>query len=449
MRARSTRPVASVRERAILANAQHWSGSIESVMTRRAATSLPPAMPARCLPYLAYIAYDPTTYRQFGIFVLELCSALGAVLRFVKGQAAPETGFAFARARELWEQLSFPAGYLHIPYGQSRYHGYRGEFDLATRLDEDLLRQSRQRNDSGGLVLAHQACGSDQMLVGRFVSSRKHYEEALALYVPISHGSLAYQTGSHPQVVARAYLGFVLFCLGLPDQAVARTSAAIAEAQTLAHPASLASSLMVGAMLHSLAGENGALGERADNLVAVAIEQGVPWWRTVGTIYRGWVEANNGDVAKGISLLRSGSAAYRATGAEMWMPYYTALLARAYEIAGQLEEALILLEDAAQIVGRTGERWFAAELYRHKGELLRQGDPETAEELYYKALSIAGEQEAKLWELRAEVSLARLRRDQGRRAEARDLLAPVYGWFSEGFDTPDLKDAKALLDELG
>ena len=131
------------------------------------------------------------------------------------------------------------------------------------------------------------------------------------------------------------------------------------------------------------------------------------------------------------------------------MPHYIALLAGACEIAGQIEEAVTLLDDALQIVERTGERWFAAELYRHKGQLLlRQGHSEAAEELYRKALSIAEEQEAKLWELRAAVSLARLRRDQGRHAEARDLLAPIYGWFTEGFDTPDLKEAKALLDEL-
>ncbi len=131
------------------------------------------------------------------------------------------------------------------------------------------------------------------------------------------------------------------------------------------------------------------------------------------------------------------------------MPYHTALLAGACEIAGQVEEALTLLDDALQIVERTGERWFSAELNRHKGQLLlRQGHAEAAEELYRKALSIAAEQEAKLWELRAAASLARLRRDQGRHAEARDILAPVYGWFTEGFGTQDLKDAKALLDTL-
>jgi predicted ATPase len=170
----------------------------------------------------------------------------------------------------------------------------------------------------------------------------------------------------------------------------------------------------------------------------------------MATISRGWVKVKNGDVVEGIFLLRAGSAAYRATGAEVWVPYYVALLAGACEIAGQIEESLTLLDEAFRIVERTGERWFEAELHRHKGQLLlQQGDAEAAEAPYRKALSIAAEQGAKLWELRAAVSLGRLRRDRGRRAEARDLLAPVYYWFTEGFDTPDLKEAKALLDELG
>jgi predicted ATPase len=142
-------------------------------------------------------------------------------------------------------------------------------------------------------------------------------------------------------------------------------------------------------------------------------------------------------------------ATYRTTAAVLRMPHYLALLARACEIAGQIDEALTLSDEALQIVERTGERWFAAELNRHKGRpLLRQGHAEAVEKRYRKALSIAEGQDAKLWELRAAMSLARLRRDQGRPAEARDLLAPIYGWFTEGFDTPDLKEAKALLDEL-
>jgi predicted ATPase len=244
-------------------------------------------------------------------------------------------------------------------------------------------------------------------------------------------------------------LAIVLFCLGFPDQALAQSSAAIVEARRLGHPASLTLSLSLGTLPLSLVGDDVALDERADQLVGVATEQGFPVWRAMGTIHRGWVMVKNDNVTRGISLLRSGWAAYRATGTDMWTPYNTALLAKACEIAGQIEEALTLLDDALQIVESTGQRWFAAELNRHKGRLLlEQGRAEAAERLYRKALSIAQEQEAKLWELRAATSLARLRRYQGRRPEARDLLAPVYGWFTEGFGTPDLKKAKALLDEL-
>jgi len=182
----------------------------------------------------------------------------------------------------------------------------------------------------------------------------------------------------------------------------------------------------------------------------VATEQGFPHYRAEGAIYRGWGKVKSGSIAEGLLLLRSGASAYRATGAVLWVPYYIALLAGACEIAGQIEEAATLLDEALQIVERTGERWFAAELNRHKGQLqLRQGNTKAAEELYRKALNIAREQEAKLWELRASVALARLWQDQGRRAEARDLLAPIYGWFTEGFGTADLREAKALLDELG
>jgi predicted ATPase len=198
-----------------------------------------------------------------------------------------------------------------------------------------------------------------------------------------------------------------------------------------------------------LLGENAALGERVGRLIAMSTEQGFAYWRALGIVYSGWVRVRDGDVAEGLCLIRSGSTAYRATGAAAWVPFHLGILARACEIAGQVGEAVALLDDALQTVERTGERLFAAELYRHKGQLLlQQGHSKAAEELYRKALGIAREQEAKLWELRAAVSLARLRRGQGRRAEARDLLAPVYGWFTEGFDTSDLKEAKALLGEL-
>jgi predicted ATPase len=271
----------------------------------------------------------------------------------------------------------------------------------------------------------------------------------LAVYDPIFHRSLIHQAGDDPRANSQAVLGIVLFCLGYPEQALAQSDAAIAEARRLAHPPSLASSLAFGTTVLSLLRDNAALDERAGQLVAIATELGFPLWGVAGTSHRGLVMVQNGDVAEGISLLRSSSTAYRAGGAEAWLPYLLALLARACEIAGQIEEVLALLDDALRIVERTGVRWFAAELNRQKGQaLLEQGLSQAAEELYRKALSIAQEQGAKLWELRAASSLARLWRDRGRPAEARDLLAPVYGWFTEGFHTPDLKEAKALVDEL-
>ena len=395
------------------------------------------------LDQLARLPEAPEHQRQ----ELEFWSALGAALRFAKGQATPEMGRAFARARSLWEQLGSPSEFLHIPYGQSLHHTFLGEIGLAQRLDEDLLRLSRERHDSAGIVLGHDCSGRDLLIAGSFASSRSHFEEVIALYDPISHGSLVHQTGSYPQVISQGYLAIALFCLGFPEQALARSNTAIAEA--LAHPPTLTVSLAQSARLLSLTGDNAALDERATQLIAVATEQGFPLYRTLGTIYRGWVKVNSGDLAEGMSMLRTGSSAYSATGAQTRISYHTALLAKACEIAGQVDEALGHLDNALQLAEAVGERWFMAELYRHKGELMvQQGDSEAAEEFYRNALGIAEKQEAKLWELRAAVSVARLYCDQGHRSEAHDILAPVYAWFTEAFDTPDLRGAKALLNKL-
>ena len=397
------------------------------------------------LDQLALLPENPERLRQ----QLEFCSALGAALRAVKGLAAPETGQAYAQALELWEQLGSPTEFVEIPFGLSRYHAYRGEFDLALRLDEDLLRLSRQRNDSIGLVLGHLSSGRTLMYAGRLDSSRSHLEALLAIYDPLSHRGVVNQVGFYPQGNSQACLAVVLLCLGYPEQALAQSNAAVAAARSLAHLHSLVSILSLAAVPLALVGDPTLLGQWADQLVAITTEQGFPYWCAIGTTYRGWVKVKNGDIAEGMSLLRDGTAAFRVTGAELFAPFLLILLASACEIAGQVEESLALLAEALQIVERTGERWLAAELNRQKGELLlRQGNSAGAEELYRKALTIATEQGAKFWELRAAASLARLRREQGRHAEARDILAPIYGWFTEGFNTAGLNEAKALLDEL-
>jgi predicted ATPase len=312
------------------------------------------------LDQLALLPDCPERLRQ----ELELRSGLGAALMIAKGFAAPETGRAHARARELWEQLSSPSEFLHIPLGQSTYHATRGELDLALRLDEDLLRLSHQRNDTGGIVRGHASTGRNLMFAGRFAPSRSHLEAALPLYDPISQRSLVHQAAIHAQVVSQATLGFVLFCLGYSDQALAQSNAAIAEARRLAHLPSLALTLGWGMNMLSLVGDNAVLGEWIDQLVAIATEQGFPFWRAYGAIYRGWLKVKNGDVAEGMTLLRSGLAAYRATGAEMFIPHRIALLAEACEIVGRVEEGLTLLDDALQIVEKTGMRWLEAELNR-------------------------------------------------------------------------------------
>ena len=399
----------------------------------------------KVLDQLALLPDDRARQRQ----ELEVYAALGAVLQAVKGFGAPETGHAYARARELWERLGSPSEFLHIPRGQSIYCAIRGQFDLAQRMDEDLLRLSQEQNDPARLVLAHYSCGRTLMFTGRLSDSRSHLEETLALYDKLSHRSLLDQAGVDPYVSAQAILGSVLFYLGFPDQSLERSNAAIVEAGRLGHHPSLAITLAFGARLVLLLGDNTALDELASRLIAVSTEQSFAYWRALGTIYGGWAKVNKGDVEEGLVLLRSGSTDYCATGAAAWTPFHLGLLAKACEMAEQVEEAATLLGEALQTVERTGERWFEAELNRHKGRLLhRQERYAEAEALYRKAMSIAEQQGARLWELRAAVSQARLWGEQGRRIEARDLLKPIYGWFTEGVDTPDLQKAKRLLDEL-
>jgi predicted ATPase len=245
------------------------------------------------------------------------------------------------------------------------------------------------------------------------------------------------------------YLGIVLYCRGFPQQALIRATSAITEARKLAHLPSLAATLAPGVLVASQVEDDSALGEWADQLVTITTDQGFPLWRALGTTFRACALVRNGGVGEGMPLLRRALKEFNATSAEGLITCVFGAVARACEIAGQPEEALTALDHGLQIGERTGAHWFAAELTQLKAQLqLRNGNTDAAEKLYCQALSVAREQEAKLWELRAAANLARLWRDQGRCAAARDLLAPVYSWFTEGFATRDLKEAKVLLDEL-
>jgi predicted ATPase len=275
-------------------------------------------------------------------------------------------------------------------------------------------------------------------------------EQGIGLYNPTQHRSHAFLYGQDPGVACRSYAAYALWLLGYPDQALQRSQEALILAQELAHPFSLAYALNWAAWLHQLRREGQAVQERAEAAIALSHSQEFALWLAGGTILQGWALAEQGQGGEGIAQMRQGVAAWRATGAEFMRPYFGALLAEAYKKAGQAEAGLTLLAKALVVVERTGERFYEAELHRLKGELLlaRSAEHDTgAETCFHQALNVARLQQAKSLELRSAMSLSRLWQLQGKRTEARELLTPVYGWFTEGFDTADLQEAKALLDE--
>jgi predicted ATPase len=234
------------------------------------------------------------------------------------------------------------------------------------------------------------------------------------------------------------------------EEALVEAEQALAEARELGQPHSLAFALHVNCLFHQVRGDWATVQERSSALVALAAERGYPHVHATGTFFHGWARAASGKRDEGIAEMHRGLAAKQAGGGEIKVPYYLGVLGAAYARARRPVEALPLLTDAFDRVEETGEHWFEAELHRRRGEAvlcLSEADRAEAERCFHKAMAVAQAQGAKLWELRATTSLARLWRDQERRA-AHDLLAPVYGWFTGGFDTPDLKDAKELLEEL-
>src|SRR5712691_5686884 len=239
--------------------------------------------------------------------------------------------------------------------------------------------------------------------------------------------------------------------LSYPEQGLTWSHEGVTLAQQIAHPFSLSFALGCAAAYHTFYREWQRAQDRAEATIHLATEQGFPFWIAVGAIVRGWALAQQGQARDGIAQIHQGLIAYRTTGAEVLRPYWLALLAEAYGTLGEPETSLAVLTEALTLTDTTGERWYAPELYRLKGALLLQQSLDhqaDAETCFVQAMTIAQNQSAKSWELRAATSRARRWQQQGKRQEAHDLLAPVYNWFTEGFDTADLKEAKALLEEL-
>ena len=383
-------------------------------------------------------------------YELDVHLALGTALVLTRGHAAPEVEATYARACELCRQLGDTPQVFSALLGLMRFSFHRGELATAHDLGEQLLHLAERLDDAGLLVRAHHMLAENLVWVGDFVGARVHAEQGMARYTPQQHRALMVRYGTDSGVGCRTNASTALWVLGYPDQARQWSDEALALAQALAHPFSLGLALYSAAYLHQLRREGALTHTHAEAVTALATEQGFPIWMALGPRLRGWALAEQGAVGAGLAQMRQGLAAWQATGARV-RPSSLTLLAGVYGQAGQPEEGLHMLAEAQAVAQATGERFWEAELVRRKGELLlmlatdHQAEAETC---FHQAIEIARRQEAQSWELRAAMSLSRLWQHQGKRAAAYDLLAPVYGWFTEGFDTADLQDAKALLDAL-
>jgi TOMM system kinase/cyclase fusion protein len=382
---------------------------------------------------------------------LHLQTTLGSVLMATKGQGAPEVGQAYARARELCRQVGETPQLFSVLFGLWRFYQVRAEHQTARELAEQCFSVAERVQDATLLLEAHFALGVSLLWLGEIVPARTHLEQSIALYDPQEHRALAFRAGIDLKVWSLSHAAQVLWMLGYPDQALRYSQEALTLAQSLSHPPSLAAVLFYVAFIHCLRREAHATQERAEAAIALASEQGFPQWLTTGRLLRGWAIAMQGQGEEGMAQICQALATWRAMGAGMAVSYWLVLLAEAYGQAGQGEKGLRLLAEALAHVDTTGEHRHAAEVYCLKGELLLgQAIPDEgqAETCLCQALDTARHQQAKSCELRAAVSLARLWQRQGKRDKAHQLLAPIYGWFTEGFGTADLQEAKALLEEL-
>jgi predicted ATPase len=382
---------------------------------------------------------------------LTLHIALGAALQMAKGIGSPEVEHAYTQAYALCQQVGETPQLIPVLFGLWRFYIARPQFHTARELGETLLRLT-QRDDNPALaVLAHYALGNTWLCLGALPAARQHLEAGIACYTPDQRRAPAFRIGHDPGVACRAFAAWTLWLLGYPDQALAHIHDALALAHELSHPFSLVYAQCWAATVSQLRRDVLAVHEHAEAAVALATDQGFTQWAAAGTSVRGWTLAMQGQDEEGTAQARQGITAWRATGASLYVPYFCTLLAEVCAHLGHVEEGLQALAEAHTLVEQHEEHWWEAEIHRLRGVLLQRqpGTPlEEAETWLQRALDVARRQQAKSLELRAAMSLARLWQQQGKRTEAYELLAPVYNWFTEGFDTADLQEAKALLAAL-
>jgi class 3 adenylate cyclase/predicted ATPase len=391
---------------------------------------------------------------------LDLLTTLGPALMATKGYADPEVGQAYTRARELCQQVGETPEHFLVLYNLWVFYIIRAESQTTMALGEQCFQLAQRVQDETLLLMAHFMLGASWFCLGSPALACTHLEHMIALYDPAQHHVLAYHYGGFdPGIIGLIYYAWTLWLRGYPAQARAHSARALSLAQQLAHPFTLARTLYYDALFYQLHRYVQAVRDQAETAITVATAQRFALIQALGPIMRGWAIAVQEHSAEGLVQIQQGLDMYCSTGAEFQRPHLLALLAEASGLLGQPEGGLAALEEALSLVEQTGERYYEAELHRQRGELLLlraaksrpaqdSREQHEAEACFQHALDVARQQQAKSLELRAAMSLARLWQRQGKRVEARALLAEVYDWFTEGFDTADLQEAKALLDAL-
>ena len=385
-------------------------------------------------------------------YALPLYIALGAVLQTTHGYAAPEVEQAYTQAYALCQQVGETIDLAQVLLGLVRWYLVRSQLHTARELGDALLHLAHRTADPALAVVAHSNLGFTWFCLGALPAACTHLEEGIARYTPDQSATPVFRMGNDPGVACRLYAAQTLWFLGYPEQAMTHLHEALTLAHALAHPLGLAQAQCAAAIVAQLCRDVPTVQARAEAAIALTTAQGFPQWAAHGTSMRGWALAMQGQGTEGMAQIRQGIASVRATGAVLQVPYFCLLLADVAVHLGHLADGLQALTEAHTLVEQHEERRWEAEICRLRGVvLLRLTETQQADAAAWlqRALDVARRQEAKALELRAAMSLARLWQQQGRRAAARDLLAPVYGWFTEGFDTADLQEAKALLGELG
>src|ERR1700722_5594267 len=407
----------------------------------------------RAFAEIAVLPPTPSTRRE----QIMLQVALITPLSHIKGYAAPETKEAVEEARFLIEQAEAlgeppdPLLLFSVLYGfwGAHYVAFNGE--ALRELALQFLELADKQKAVVPFMVGHRLMGATLAFTGNIAEGRVHYDQAIELYDPTEHRALASRFGQDVRVTILAFRSQALWMLGYPEAAQADAEHALQDAREIGHAGTLMCAMSIAPLIHFLSGDYGVASTLAEEVATLADERGVLFWKALGMMNRGCILALTGNPADAIRTITSGITGWRSTGATVWMPLFLLYLARAHAARNHFEEAWRCIDGALSAVETTKERWCEADIHRTAGEVtLMSPEPEAAKAQahFERALTVARGQKAKSWELRAAMSLARLWQDQGKRKQARDLLAPVYNWFTEGFETIDLRTAKSLLDEL-